>query len=89
MLDRILNTPKLVGEIRRLRELESAWLLLDELTLSWRRFLSYRDQSIDLRGKSMDWFLYDKDLCHEKVNARSYYSNHKQAGDMNSHRLSP
>ena len=32
----------------------------NELTLSWRRPLSYRNQSIDLQSKSMDWFLYDK-----------------------------
>ena len=25
------------------------------------------NQSIDLQNKSMDWFLYDKDLCHERV----------------------
>ena len=37
------------------------------LTLSWRRSLSYRKQSIDLQSKSMDWFRYDKDLCHERV----------------------
>ena len=37
------------------------------LTLSWRRLLSYRNQSIDLLGKSMDWFLYDKDLRHERM----------------------
>ena len=37
------------------------------LTLSWRRSLSYRNQFIDLLGKSMDWFLYDKDLHHERV----------------------
>ena len=37
------------------------------ITLSWRRFLSYRNQSIDLLCKSMDWFLYDRDLCHERV----------------------
>ena len=52
-------------------------------TLSWRRSLSYRNQSIDLRGrvsflinfikkealarKSMDWFLCDRDLRHERV----------------------
>ena len=41
------------------------------LTLSWRRPLSYRNQSIDLLCKSMDWFLYDNGLCHERVN-RSY-----------------
>ena len=37
-------------------------------TLSWRRPLSYRNQSIDLRSKSMDWFLYDNGLRHERVN---------------------
>ena len=39
----------------------------DLLTLSWRRSLSYRNQPIDLQSKSMDWFLYDEDLSHEKV----------------------
>ena len=29
--------------------------------------LSYRNQSIDLPIKSIDWFLYASDLCHEKV----------------------
>ena len=38
------------------------------LTLSWRRPLSYRNQSIDLLRKLMDWFLYDNDLRHERVN---------------------
>ena len=37
------------------------------LTLSWRRLLSYRNQSIDLRSKSVDWFLYDKDPRHQRV----------------------
>ena len=37
------------------------------LTLSWPMYLSYRNQSTDLLSKSMDWFLYDRDLCHEKV----------------------
>ena len=35
------------------------------LTVSWRRSLSYRNQSTDLQSKPMDWFLYDKDLGHE------------------------
>ena len=39
------------------------------LTLSWRRLLSYRNQSIDLQNKSMDWFLYDNGPRHERVNA--------------------
>ena len=37
------------------------------LTLSWRRPLSYRNQSIDLLRKSMEWFLYDRDLRQERV----------------------
>ena len=36
-------------------------------TLSWRRSLSCRNQSLDLRSKSMDWFLYDRDIRHERV----------------------
>ena len=43
--------------------------VLMSLTLSWRGPLSYRNQSIDLQKKSMDWFLYDNDLRHEKVKA--------------------
>ena len=38
------------------------------LTLSWRRPLSYRNQSIDFQSRSMDWFLYDNGLHHERVN---------------------
>ena len=38
------------------------------LTLSWRRPLPYRNQSIDLKSKSMDWFLYDNILHHPRVN---------------------
>ena len=39
-----------------------------KLTLSWRRPISYRNQSIDFRSKSMDWFLYYIGLRHERVN---------------------
>ena len=38
------------------------------LTLSWRRSLSYRNQSTDFLGKSIDWFLYNKDPRYERVN---------------------
>ena len=37
------------------------------LTLSRRRFLSYRNQSIDLQFKLVDWFLYDRDVRRERV----------------------
>ena len=29
--------------------------------------LSYRNQSIDLQSKSMDWLLHDRDLRHGRV----------------------
>ena len=41
---------------------ENCW----PLTLSWRKPLSYRNQSINLLRKSMDWFLYDNGLRHER-----------------------
>ena len=44
------------------------WYIILQLTLSLRRTLSYGSQSIDLDSKSMDWFLYSKDLRHESVN---------------------
>ena len=39
----------------------------EALTLSWQTSLSYRNQFINLRTKSMDWFLYDSYLRHERV----------------------
>ena len=44
------------------------------LSLSWRRPLSYRNQSINLLRKSMDWFLYDNGLRYEKVNWEKYFT---------------
>ena len=38
------------------------------LTHSWRRSLSYRNQSIDLLWKSVDWFLNVRYLRHGRVN---------------------
>ena len=37
------------------------------LTLSWRRFLSHRKQSIDLQSKLIDWFLYDRNIRYKIV----------------------
>ena len=34
--------------------------------------LLYRNQSIDLQKKSMDWFLYDNGLSHERVKSRQF-----------------
>ena len=36
-------------------------------TFSLRKTLSYRNQSIDLKCKSIDWFLYDRNLRHKRV----------------------
>ena len=43
------------------------------LTLSWRRPLSYRNQSIDLLSKSMDWLLCDNGLRHERVKRKIFF----------------
>ena len=42
------------------------------MALSWRSFLSNRNQSMDLLCQSMDWFLYDRDFRHERV--KDYYA---------------
>ena len=39
-----------------------------DLILSWRSSLSYRSQSTDLLYKLLNWFLYDRYHCHERVN---------------------
>ena len=46
---------------------QKIWFLKTVLTLSWRTPLSYRNQSIDLPRKSMDWLLYDNGHRHERV----------------------
>ena len=43
----------------------------ESLTLSWLRLLLYRNQLSDLQSKSMDWFLYDRDLPHERVELKA------------------
>ena len=48
------------------------------LTLSWRRSLSCRNQSKSMQSKSMDWFLYDKELCHERVNLKLWHITYVQ-----------
>ena len=37
--------------------------------------LSYRNQSTDVQSKSIDCFLYDRALCHERVNENIKSSN--------------
>ena len=44
------------------------------LTFSWWRPLSYRNQSTDLGSKSMDWFLYDAGLRHERVKTNIFWN---------------
>ena len=54
------------------------WGMKSKLTLSWRRCLSCRNQSIYLQSKSIDWFLYHGDLSHERVEeicSQSFLSN--------------
>ena len=44
------------------------------LTLSRRRPISYRNQSIDLQSKSLDWFLYVIGLRRERVTQNNSHS---------------
>ena len=46
---------------------------LNTLTLSCWRPLSYRNQYNDLVRKSMDWFLYDNGLRHERVKEKKIF----------------
>ena len=52
------------------------------LTLSWGRPLSYRNQSIDLPSKSMDWFLYDNGLRQERVKGPRNCYRCQEMGDL-------
>ena len=58
-------------EFFRVKNMEESWLLSTPMSLSWRRPLSYRNQSIDLLDKSTDWSLYDNGPRHERVNANT------------------
>ena len=42
------------------------------LTLLWRRPLLYRKQSIGFQSESMDWFLYNRELRHERVKEETH-----------------
>ena len=41
--------------------------MLGVLTFSWQKSLLYRNQSNDFLYKSMNWFVYDRELLHESV----------------------
>ena len=45
------------------------WLIVI-LTCLWNRSISYRNQSIE----SMEWFLHDRDLRHERIKLPSSYN---------------
>ena len=59
-----LKIPPTIKVMKALRSLKNAYT---ELNLSWRRSLSSRNQSTNLLRKLIDWFLYDRDLRHERV----------------------
>ena len=63
-----------------LQKSSAAWSCI-VLTLSRRRSLSYRNQTIELQWNSMDWFLYAKDHRHKKVKCPQQYF-HFQTSQM-------
>ena len=32
------------------------------------QFNSFMMEVLDIQSKSLDWFLYDRDICHKRVN---------------------
>ena len=62
-----LSTPLSPHTINLMNSCAVSHQLKDQLTLSRRRSISYRNQSIDLLCKSMEWFLYDIGLRRERV----------------------
>ena len=72
VLSRILNFNSWISFAENLVIVLLMLIVTEEyLTLSWRRTLSYRNQSIDLVCIPMDWFLYDNDHRHERVKIMS------------------
>ena len=58
-----------------IKEMESKYLRRksDFLLRTLLTLISYRNQSIDFFSKFMDWFLYGRDLLHERVKSDVYY----------------
>ena len=65
----------------------SLFFIIEFWILSWRRSLLYRNQAIDLQSKSMDWFLYDRDLHHERVNTCHRRCSEQQHFQKSNHSL--
>ena len=63
----LVNNEKMTSVELEVADTLSITFSQTSLTVSWRRSLSYRNQSIDLLCKVMDMFLYDRDLGHERV----------------------
>ena len=61
------------SKFRNILEIRLFFEYMYFLTLSWRRSLSYRNQSIDLLCKSKDSFLYDRGHRHERVKKSNLY----------------
>ena len=53
----------------QIRSFSSHAYSFGNLTLSWQKSVLYRNQSLDLFCKSIDCFLYDRDLGYERVKA--------------------
>ena len=68
----MLTVSKAVSHIEYVKK-ELFLLDLIALTLLWPRFLSYRNQSIDLHSKSKDWFIHDRDLRHKRVKSSIFF----------------
>ena len=78
-----INTDRFFKHRNNLEKSQILTRKIFHLTLSWRRSRSYRNQSIDMQNKSMDWFLYNRDLCHKRVNGLSKWNKVLNSANLN------
>ena len=62
-----LYTSLLSGTDKVIKNHHQDYQFQRELINSFIKSLSCRNQSFDLLYKSMDWFLYNRDLRHERI----------------------
>ena len=76
------KTKKTCYTLQHVRTNSQCMFIKSVLNLSWRRPLLYRNQSIDLQSRSINWFLNDKNLRHERFNALLLACIHGDQGEM-------
>ena len=64
------HLPRAYLRLLQTSKIEKFAIIVGDFNSFMRRPQPYRNQSIDLQSKLMDWFLYDNGLRHERVKNR-------------------